>query len=148
MSCVSSKKAANILERRGELAGICADKYPPKTEYKQGQTIVKSDTAYLPGDSIPCPPSIIGKDTVMVKVKCPDHRIIYDTITRTDTIQVENTTRVADLYGKLGIANKEIYDQDREIKRLTKQRNILSFSLFGLLVLLGVGIFLRIRKIF
>lgn len=148
MSCVSSKRAANILEQRGELAGICADKYPPKTEYKQGQTIVKSDTAYLPGDSIPCPPSIHGNDTVIVKVKCPNHRIIHDTITRTDTIREENTKRVADLYGKLGIANKEIYDQDKEIKTLTKQRNLLSLSLFGLLALLGAGIFLRIRKIF
>lgn len=147
-SCMTTKKATDYLKKNNSLAGICANEYPPKIEYKSGQVITKSDTTYLPGDSIPCPPTINGKDTIRIKVKCPDQKIIRDTIYRVDTVTVENTARVLDLQYKLGDANAHIQAVEYDNGKLTKRANILSLSLFVMILLIVIYIVLRIKKIF
>lgn len=92
--CLTTEKATRYLEKNGELARIAAERYPPKIEYRPGATVVTSDTITVPGDSIPCPPVIQGRDTIIKKVKCPDQKIIRDTLRIRDTAFVEVTARV------------------------------------------------------
>lgn len=146
--CMTTQKATDYLKKNNALAEICANEYPPKIEYKAGEIITKSDTTYLPGDSVPCPPAINGKDTIRVKVKCPDQKIIRDTTYRVDTVTMENTARVLDLQYKLGDANAHIQAVEYDNSKLTKRANILSLSLFVMILLIVIYIVLRIKKIF
>lgn len=105
--CMTTEKATNYLVEQKKLPGICATYYPPKIEYKQGQTLIRVDTVTQIGDSIPCPPVINGRDTVRVKVKCPDAQTIYEIKERIDTIELENTAKIQDLQYRLGDAQAE-----------------------------------------
>lgn len=88
---MTTEKATNYLVNKGELSKACAIYFPPKIEYKPGKTITKRDTLTIPGDSVPCPPVIQGKDTIYQKIKCPDSKRYTDTVFRTDTITIERT---------------------------------------------------------
>jgi hypothetical protein len=96
-SCNTLKKQKRTAEnyyliRPQELAKNCAEKYPPIVTIKPGEITVKSDTTYIKGDSIPCPPVVNAEgEKVYVKVKCPDSKIIHDTIKSVDTFFTENT---------------------------------------------------------
>lgn len=94
--CVSVKKQRSrahefFREHPVELAELCGDKFPTKTEYLPGKTVVKSDTTVV-------------TDTVTVQVDCPDGTkvdcppaktvFIRDTVTIRDTLLQENTARV------------------------------------------------------
>lgn len=78
-------------ENQMDLAALCAVKFPVIPIFKPGETITKTDTVTLAGDSIPCPPDSTG---VIVKIPC-NPKIITVHESRTDTIIKENTAQIA-----------------------------------------------------
>lgn len=130
-----------------KLAKECAEKFPVDTIYKHGATIVKSDTITVKGDSISCPPYINAKgDTVFVKVKCPDNKIIHDTIIRIDTIVKANTALAVYLgYQKDSLQNELI--KVTTLKDIAeKHAKTRLWILIGICVLAVAGIILKLKK--
>lgn len=132
--CMTTQKATNYLVEQKKLPGICATYYPPKIEYKQGQTVIRVDTVTQIGDSIPCPPVINGRDTVRVKVKCPDARTIYEIKERIDTIEVENTAKILDQQMTIGDRDAKILYLEDKVDGLKpwKTWGIIGISVFSL----------------
>jgi len=142
--CMTTEKATNYLVEKGRLPEICADKYPPKIEYKPGKLFTWRDTMYLPGDSVPCPDQIIGRDTVRVFAKCPPSLVIRDTTYQRDTITIENTARVQDLQFKLGDRDAKIMMLEHDLANRTR----LMYAFLGGCVFLALGYaiyFLKLR---
>lgn len=131
-----------------QLAKQCADKFPPDTIFKKGEVVVKSDTAFIKGDSIPCPPVVNEKgETVYVKVKCPDSKIIRDTITRIDTIEKINTAAVEYYRFQNDSLNKaliKVTAQKEDAKQTAANR---LWWIIGFAVVIGVDVVLKIKKI-
>src|SRR5690606_11120755 len=77
--CTTQKKAVNYFNSHPNIAAeYCGDKFPPKTEYKEGKTIVKSDTIYKEGKTLPCPEPTVDNTGKLIpgSVKCPPEIII------------------------------------------------------------------------
>jgi len=76
-SCNPSKKAQRELEKAkkvldgnyGEAAKFCADKFPPKTEYIKGDSVLVLDTLYVGGDVVF--DTVKTKDTVFITKTLP-----------------------------------------------------------------------------
>lgn len=144
-SCLTQKKRASIAkeymhEHTDELAALCALHFKPIIEYKPGVTIHKTDTQYVEGDPIPCPPNEKGE---VVYVKGRD-KIVKDTIWRTDTIFQNDPYREADLAFKLRKSEDAGIGKNEQIKTLRKQRNILMIGI-GVAALSFLGITLLKR---
>lgn len=93
-------------------ANECATRYPIKEKIVKGETVYYTDTIIEPG-------LIIQADPILLKVKCPDSKIITKTISRTDTIIKENTAEIS-----LCKREKEASDtkyHNAEEKRLTAE---------------------------
>lgn len=116
----------------------CAKEFPVKKEYIKGDTITKRDTVTTVGDSIPCPPQT--DPTKLVKVKCPDQKIVYINTHSTDTFYGENAANLA-------IKDSLIADCQRSEFKATERIKI-SYWIIGILsvILLVIVAFTRIRK--
>lgn len=95
--CISEKRKRHRAEdyyrnNPNELALKCADQFVVQKEYVKGETVVQESVIYVPADSVVCPPS-----EKVVKVKCPDAKIITKNSVRVDTLKVENTAKVSAL---------------------------------------------------
>lgn len=103
--CVTERRATRYMQTHGFFAAsYCASAFPVKDTvvFKPGRqpVIPAPDTILIPGDSIPCPVSIVPE-----KVKCPDGTIIkipypvpvHDTM----VITRENTAKAAALQSSL-----------------------------------------------
>lgn len=81
-----------------QLASLCAEQFPIRERFISGKEIVKTDTFSMAGAQMPCP-SLPNQASVFVK--CPDGQKVIKTVTKTDTIERENTARVAHLSNRL-----------------------------------------------
>lgn len=100
--CASVKKQRSraqefFREHPAELAELCADKFPPRIEYRPGktETLIHRDTVTTPGDSIPCPETVNPEtgEKYIPKVKCPDTQLITERWLRTDSLLQASTAR-------------------------------------------------------
>ena len=117
----------------------CARRYPIKEKIIKGETVYYTDTIIEPG-------LIIQADPILLKVKCPDSKVITKTISRVDTIIKENTAQI-----KLLEREKEESDtkyQAEQEKRLTAEETAQKSNrrlTYAVLVILG-GICFTFRK--
>jgi hypothetical protein len=144
----------------GELAEFYASKFP--VTYTEGKdTVIRVDTTYLPGDSVPCPEahlvpsSIPGKDSIVYRdrfLKCPDNKQIDAYHQKTDTA-VDNGKLAAlqsilDRYKDSTITYRTQRDQAKDQAKKDHKRGNLYLLLFcSLIVLLLAYGYLKIRKI-
>ena len=110
ISCNPSKKAQRELEKAKsilsgnivEAARFCRDKFPDKTEYIKGDSVVIFDTLYV-GEVVF--DTLETKDTVIITKNLPG-KVITKTIRITDTIKIEDRAKLiaanADLNDKIG----------------------------------------------
>ena len=110
ISCNPSKKAQRELEKAKsilsgnivEAARFCMDKFPDKTEYIKGDSVVIFDTLYV-GEVVF--DTLETKDTVIITKNLPG-KVITKTIRITDTIKIEDRAKLiaanADLNDKIG----------------------------------------------
>lgn len=139
-SCLTQKKRASIAkeymhEHTDELAALCALHFKPVIEYRPGKVVHVSDTQYVEGEPIPCPPNEKGE---VVYVKGRD-KVIRDTTTIRDTIFQNDPYREADLAFKLRKAEDAGIGKDEQIRTLRSQRNTALWGLGGGLAL-GIGL--------
>lgn len=154
--CMTQKKQQRIAHsyfslHPDELAKICSSKYPAETKFIKGETVTKIDTI---------------RDSIPVQVDCPDgskadcppnKKIIIDN-SRVDTLEVLPTAVKAQLHDQIN----QIRDRDINIIQLEaellkeKQKTAAAehlaqrrlFIIIALGALMGLGIFLRIKKVF
>lgn len=141
--CTTESKAVKYMNSHAfDAARYCATAFPVKDSiiYKPGQTIIRSDTTVLPGDSIPCPDQEPGQPPAVVH--CPPSRIIHDSIFVHDTTTIirENTAKTADLTGQLAIATSQ-YAKARK----WKPRTLWTWGILA--VLIGGGVILKVKSI-
>ncbi len=98
-ACNPSKKAQRELEKAkqvlgnnyGEAAKFCAEKFPDKTEYIKGDSVVVFDTLYVGGDVVF--DTVETKDTVYITQTLPG-KVITKTVRITDTIKIEDRAKL------------------------------------------------------
>ena len=126
-SCVSLKK--QFIKKPVESAELCKMFYP--TKEKEGKDVVryKTDTITIKGDSVECPIKTIVKDTIIngksetkivyvpTKVKCPDSKIVIDTIETTKEVIIKDTSDEVIINDK----ERQLIEQDSKIKGLEKK---------------------------
>ena len=144
-SCVTERKVEKYLKKNPLFASEwCAEKYPVKEKFIKGKDSIIEKTVEVKGDSIPCPPNEKGE---VVKVKCPDQKIVYQNVYRTDTVEKENTAKLD--YYKLAIQDlnsKYILEKKDNEDNKSKSKN----RLFIILIIAGIlslYIFLKIKRI-
>ena len=126
-SCVSLEK--QFIKKPVESAELCKMFYPTKEIEIKEITRYKTDTITIPGDSIECPIEKKIKDTLIngisetktiyvpTKVKCPDSKIIRDTIeTKKEIIVNDMATEMI-----LKDTEKKLYDSENKLRKKTKQ---------------------------
>lgn len=115
------------------------------TKLIKGKDSIIERTVTLVGDSIPCP-TING---IIQKAKCPDARIVYKEILRVDTVlkQIENKAKLDYLSASLSKVNDLLAKEkiERTQAENTAQKRL--WYLIGILGLIGVGVFLKVKKI-
>lgn len=128
-------------------AMFCANAYPVKTQYIKGKDSVHTDTVVVEGKTIPCPAVVNQKgEKVVNNVVCPPSKTIYKDVFRTDTLVKENTAKIealGQLNSKLQVSNKELTDK---LADATKKASNRLYMVFGLAVVLGLGIAAKIGK--
>lgn len=141
--CMTTEKATNYLLKKDKLGIICATNYPPRIEYKEGEIKVYTDTTYLPGDSVPCPPETSG-NTTYIHTK---PLIVTKTKSRTDTVYQANTAMEDVLRNEILRQQDTIGDKEVEIMVLTnklKASKKLNVYLIGVIVLAGLAFVARL----
>lgn len=144
-SCITPAKFQEWAKAHpDQSARICSDLYPVKTEYREGTTITRTDTAYVTGDSIPCPPAETGK---VVYVKVPDTRTITVYQDRVDTVVHENTAHVRALQGDSAhlVVQNGVLQAERDKAKETSRKAI--YWAIGLACSLGLGVVLIIKGV-
>lgn len=144
-SCQTQKKVTRYLNENNSFAAeYCGLAFPVRDSiiYKPGRVISKSDTTYLPGDSIPCPelPNYDkSKNGKPVYVHCPPNKRITDTIFKVDTITVirENTAKIS----YLTQANTTLSNSLKTYKNKAEHRGKLMWWTWGILAVLIAGYF-------
>lgn len=108
MSCTNKiAKAKDTFDNnKKEAAEYCAEKFPVKTEYIKGDSVLLLDTLYV-GENVFDTVTVETKDTVYRTItKTLPAKVINKTIRITDTIVKENTARIEDF--NIQLRNKEI----------------------------------------
>lgn len=145
--CASQKERSEkfLKENPEVLAQWCNFYFPVKEKYIKGETITQTDTLYMPGIKIPCP-DVEDKDGNIIKheVECPEKEIIRDVITRIDTVQVEDSSKLYVLMSekqrdksKIEMLQNQIVKQKKSIRR----GNIVIISLVSII---GIGISIKL----
>lgn len=154
--CMTQKKQQRIAHsyfslHPDELAKICSSKYPAETKFIKGETVTKIDTV---------------RDSIPVQVDCPDgskadcppnKKIIIDN-SRVDTLEVLPTpvkAQLIDQINQIRDANVKIVQLEADLEK-EKQKTAAAehlaqrrlFIIIALGALMGLGIFLRIKKVF
>lgn len=154
--CMTQKKQQRIAHsyfslHPDELAKICSSKYPAETKFIKGETVTKIDTV---------------RDSITVQVDCPDgskadcppnKKIIIDN-SRVDTLEVLPTAvkaKLIDQINQIRDANLKIIqleaDLEKEKQKTAEAEHLAQRRLFIIIALgalMGLGIFLRIKKVF
>lgn len=140
-SCTTERKAIKYFDKHQLVAAdYCASKYPVIPTYIKGKDSIIEKTVEVKGDSIPCPPNEKGE---VVKVKCPDAKLVYQERWRTDTVVKENTAKLSALQLRYNDLDKQHAIQSDKLSEARKWR-VWFFVLAGLL---GVYALLRLRRI-
>jgi len=141
-ACATRKdKAVKFMhENTDVLSELCALHFKPIIEYKPGVTIHKTDTQYVEGEPIPCPPNEKGE---VVYVRGRD-KVIRDTVWRTDTATVRDVAFEAVLRTRERVKSDSLVIMTEKYYGAKKQRNIAYWAL-GVIVLIGAG-FVLIRR--
>lgn len=138
-------------ENPGELAADCAEKFPPVIEYRPGKTVfTPGDTVRIPGDSVQCPDIPATNDRPArpgVKMKCPETKIITNTITRIDTVTIENTAAAASLRYQLDTTRAALQATRGEFKACKAAAKVSMWWIVVLVASILLGVFLRVKKI-
>jgi len=115
--CLTPKKAMLKLDSSGKGSEYCAIRFPVKTEYIKGDSVVSFDTIYQYVDAEPIFDTIynVTRDTVFVTKQVPVTKYITKTVLRIDTVVKENTAA-------LDVANKRINALEAE-NGLIRQAN-------------------------
>lgn len=143
--CVSQKERSEkfLKENPEVLAQWCSFYFPVKDNYIKGETLHTTDTLFLPGVKIPCP-EVQDKDgnTIITEVDCPEQKIITDTFTRTDTIQVEDTAKIFALMSEKQDDKAKILFQQEVIAGLRKQakKSNIIIAALSLIIVAGISI--------
>ena len=126
-SCVSLKK--QFIKKPVESAELCKMFYPTKEKESKDVVRYKTDTITIKGDSVECPIKTIVKDTIIngksetkivyvpTKVKCPDSKIVIDTIETTKEVIIKDTSDEVIINDK----ERQLIEQDSKIKGLEKK---------------------------
>lgn len=144
-SCYTQKQARRQVDKIERnypdvLAGWCADAFEPDIRYRPGEVIVKTDTTYLPGDSVDCPPNGAGQ---IVKVKCPDNRIVYVDRLRVDTFENINTAALAVKDSAIVALRIEKGTVAGKLKTWQKVAGVL--GILSLILAVGFGLILKFK---
>jgi len=130
-SCTTERKAIKFLNKHPLVAAdYCASKYPVVPTYIKGKDSIIEKTVEVKGDSIPCPPNEKGE---VVKVKCPDAKLVYQNVYRTDTITKENTAKLSALQLRYNDLEK-LYAIQYELLTDARKWRVRFFSFAGLVV--------------
>ena len=142
-SCVTTEKAQRVLEKKQVLAKVCAEKYPVKTEYIKGDSVITIDTLFVGNDVIFDTVYSVAKDTVIITKTVPVTKIISKTVHVVDTVVKENTAAVEaakialnkcnDKYAALFLKYEKLFGQSDKYR---KQRNTAYWIIILLLVVL------------
>jgi len=122
-----------------QLATLCADQYPVRSEYKRGAETIRTDTLFMQNEQIiPCPPPAAGQKNSFVK--CPPHTQVIQRISRTDTLFRENTARVSQLSTQLEQCRAQVVI----FRKIIRQAAWLTFILvLGFFCWISIKQFLR-----
>lgn len=139
-----TKAKRYFVDHPRQFAGLCGDYYKPQETTKPGKTIfLPGDTIIQKGDSIPCPDKPAGQKEP-IKVRCPDNKIIHDTVFRVDTVFRDNPGKTVACEEDLKISNNEIIKLKERAKNQERQAWYSFFA--GLLALpMGFGAFKLIK---
>ena len=123
-SCISLKK--QFIKKPVESAYLCRLFYPTKELESKEIIRYKTDTTIIKGDSIECPIKTITKDTIIngekkpkivyipTKFKCPDSKIIRDTIEIDKKVIIKDTTTERLLNDR----EKQLIEKDYKVNEL------------------------------
>lgn len=94
--CLTPKKAMQKLDSSGKGGEYCAIRFPVKTEYIKGDSVVSFDTIYQYGSAEPIFDTIYSSqiDTIIRTKTVPVTKYITKTITRIDTVIKESTAKL------------------------------------------------------
>jgi hypothetical protein len=152
-SCATQSKAERFYNKHPEkLAEKCAEKYPVKETYIPGDTVTVYDSTTRIDtlkDTIISEPKVITEIKKVVVTK-----VVTKTNTIRDTIKVENTAKTAVLNSQIENCEKkyqELYlKYEQAVKRgddfRSKYQKTVSWLVLCI-VIIGIGTYLKIRKI-
>lgn len=144
--CLTPKKAMQKLDSSGKGSEYCATRFPVKTEYIKGDSVVSFDTIYQYVDGEPIFDTIynVTRDTVLVTKQVPVIKYITKTITRIDTVIKESTAkldtanrRINALQAENGLIRQANDMLQAKLDKAKKQRN----TAYWLIILLFVALF-------
>lgn len=144
-SCASQRskieRASTLLRaNHGQLAPLCAEQFPIRERFISGKEIIKTDTLRLSGQTFPCPP-ILGKKTGFIR--CPDSQKVTKVVTKTDTIERENTAQIAYLNNRLLNVQDRLTQTEESRDSLQKRFNTSKWLSLISTVILCFPFFLR-----
>jgi len=152
-SCATQKKAEKFYKKHPiELAKKCATEFPIREQYIKGDSVTVYDTLWETEtyvDTVVITPEVVTK---IVEKTVP--KIITKTITVRDTVVKENTAKTAVLNSQIANCEKkyqELYlKYEQAVKRgddfRSKYHKTISWLVLCI-VLIGIGTYLKIRKI-
>ena len=143
-SCVSLEK--QFLKDKVKAAELCKIHFP--TLEKESKEIIryKTDTITIKGDSIECPliydtievvdngKTEIKYVSVPAKVKCPDSKIIRDTIETTKEVIIKDTSDEV----ILNYREKQLIEKDYKVKELENKLSKKNKHLFYLYLVISL----------
>lgn len=144
-SCTTQKKAIKYFNDNENIASnYCAEKYPVQTDT---MVIVQTDTTLLK-EYITEIDSIEITDTICLEYKEKIKYIIKNNppITKTITIEKENTAKIKVLQLKIDEKDKLIYDLNADKKKYENRSNKLISILIFLLILILIYIYAKYFK--
>ncbi len=112
-SCNSKKRFVKYATlHKEELAELCIDNFKPETRLIEGRTDTITKIEYKDSVVVYCPP-VEAKTGRIIRntVKCPPAQIITNTITRTDTLKVNNPAKEFEIQSKLTKSNSDLKEQ-------------------------------------
>ena len=143
-SCVSLKK--QFIKKPVESAELCKLYFPTKEKESKEVIRYKTDTITIKGDSVECPIKTIVKDTIIngksetkvvyvpTKVKCPDYKIIRDTIETTKEVIIKDTSDEVILNDR----EKQLIEKDYKVKELENKLSKKNKHLFYIYLVISL----------
>lgn len=145
-SCTNQRKVLRYLsEHPGVGAEYCAKAYPVEpTKYIKGDTVVRHDTTYRT-DSVPCPP-VPGQKVVFVK--CPPNQTITRTVTRTDTLMLQDNAKLAVVEAKGRVLTDSLIIYKERFKEAKETASKRGWTVVWLSVVLALVVGWSVAKFF